>query len=346
MNRVIKYDFLRIFACLNIILLHVASSYLVCIPVESKDFTIMTVYDCLTRFAVPVFMMLSGAFLLKPTEKNILRDSWSRLFKMIVVFFVWSAFYAFQSYGINLVKGTATNEMLHDALERFQYGHYHMWFLFLIMEFYLFRPLLYYICKDIRIMKYFLVLWIALRFILPLLQLTPVLAWTMPFISRFELNMITGWMGYFILGYYLTQKEFPKKIRAILYALGCCGFFATILLTYFTSQSAGEYNGSYCSPSSLTVLPFATAVFLAFRYSKMECEKYAGMIGKLSGCTLTVYMVHPFFLEKLGMIGLSTISFTPILSIPVIWIIAAILSFGTAIVIEMILSKLKPQHRK
>ena len=70
MNRVIKYDILRVFASFAIVLLHVSASYWSVVDVNSKEFLVMTVYNSMTRFAVPVFFMLSGLFLVSRSEEH------------------------------------------------------------------------------------------------------------------------------------------------------------------------------------------------------------------------------------------------------------------------------------
>lgn len=74
-------DILRIFACLMVVLLHVAATYMnpfdsVCF--NMTDWQIASVFDSTTRWTVPVFVMISGAFMLR---KNIPID---RLFKIYI----------------------------------------------------------------------------------------------------------------------------------------------------------------------------------------------------------------------------------------------------------------------
>lgn len=72
MKRSIKYDLLRITACFAIVLLHVSNSYWYVVDVDSQEFAAMTVYNSFTRFGVPVFVMLSGLFVLD-SEKEFYR---------------------------------------------------------------------------------------------------------------------------------------------------------------------------------------------------------------------------------------------------------------------------------
>lgn len=86
MNRITKYDILRVIACFSIVLLHVSASYWSVVYVHSKEFLIMTIYNSLTRFAVPVFFMLSGLFLVSPQKENLAIGK--RILKLLVLFYV------------------------------------------------------------------------------------------------------------------------------------------------------------------------------------------------------------------------------------------------------------------
>ena len=102
MSRVVKYDILRVAACFSIVLLHVSASYWSVVDVQGRDFLVMTVYNSVTRFAVPVFFMLSGLFLVAPERKNVTVGK--RVLKLVLLFYVWSAFYAFQGIAVDTLR--------------------------------------------------------------------------------------------------------------------------------------------------------------------------------------------------------------------------------------------------
>ena len=61
MERIVKYDVLRVVASFSIVLLHVSASYWSVVDIYDGEFLVMTIYNSLTRFAVQVFFMLSCA---------------------------------------------------------------------------------------------------------------------------------------------------------------------------------------------------------------------------------------------------------------------------------------------
>lgn len=75
MVRMTKYDILRIVASFSIVLLHVSASYWSVVDVQSGEFAVMTIYNSVTRFAVPIFFMLSGLFLVSPDREHVAVDA-------------------------------------------------------------------------------------------------------------------------------------------------------------------------------------------------------------------------------------------------------------------------------
>lgn len=324
MKRVIKYDLLRILACFAVVLLHVSYGYWSVVDINSRDFTTMTVYNGITRFAVPVFFMLSGLFLLKP-DRELNTKKWGiKILKLMIGFFLWSLFYAFQSvlyHGFLQGWGSVTQEMWSNAVTRLIMGHDHMWFLLDLAGFYLLLPILRKICADIKVTGYFLLLWVIVRFLIttvfPYIGGDRVIALT----TSMHLYMLMGYIGYFVGGYYLDKIEIPKWGRCVIYATGVGSIVFTIAKTLQSSRATQTYDDRWVSPSNINVLLFSIAAFVFFKYrnvpQRIEVSK---LVPAMAGSTFFVYMIHPFCLEKLGLLGITVISYPVILSIPVMTI--------------------------
>ena len=65
-GRLAYADLLRCTAMLAVIVVHITGGALEASPVGTPDFMVLNVYDGLTHWCVPVFVMLSGMFLLDP----------------------------------------------------------------------------------------------------------------------------------------------------------------------------------------------------------------------------------------------------------------------------------------
>lgn len=134
MKREYNMDYLRILCSFLIVLLHFSSSYWSCVPVASYSFAVMSVYNSTSRVAVPIFIMLSGYFLLDKQYKFEWKSYIKRPIKLLLSLYVWAAFYAFQGLIVELIKtGNVTEERVEYSIQQFVFGHYHMWFCFLII---------------------------------------------------------------------------------------------------------------------------------------------------------------------------------------------------------------------
>lgn len=321
MRRVVKYDLLRIAACLGVVLAHVAHSYWSCVDVNGRDFAVMTVYDSIPRFAVPVFFMLSGLFLLDPEREFQVRKWAARVGRLAAGFFIWSLFYAFQSVLFNGFVhgwGSVSREMWSDAVTRLVTGHGHMWFLLDLLGFYLLLPVLRKICEDIRVLGYFLLLWAAVRFVVVTLLPNVCGGLVLVAVTNMHLYLLTGYIGYFLGGYFLHKVDIPKAGRYVLYVLGAAAFVFTIAATIISCRESQSYNDQWFLPSNMNVLFFAAGMFVCFKYGRvpkgLEDSKWVPAMAKSA---FFVYMIHPFFIEKLNLLGINVTSYPVALSIPV-----------------------------
>ncbi len=335
-DRVKKYDYLRSISCIAIILLHVSSSYWSSVSRDGSDFVIMTVYNALTRFSVPIFMMLSGAFMLDPERNVDIKDVWRRIGKLLISFYIWSAFFAFQGLALKLLTGKeVTRELWIDSGQRFLWGHYHMWFVFLILGFYVLLPIVRKICESKKVIEYFLLLWIVVSYLIPtiapVLRLEVVSAW----VSKLSMNMLVGYLGYFLLGYYIKNYGIAKKARVVLYIAALLGLIYSCVGTVLQSRINGIYDETLFGASSWNILVLSAAVFTMCATMK-ERESCPKVISNVARYSFVIYMVHPFFLEKLNLLGITTISFNCIVSIPVLTLLIFVCSYIVAAIIDKI----------
>lgn len=335
MARIVKYDVLRVVACFAIVLLHVSASYWSVVDVQSSEFLIMTIYNSLTRFAVPVFFMLSGLFLVSPKREDV--KVGKRVLKIVLLFYVWSAFYAFQGVAVDALVGEFTMEVFRGSIERFIFGHIHMWFLQMLAGFYILIPVARQICAKKESVQYFLTLWIVFRFVVP--YVTEAFGWTtlQARVDSLGLDILVGNFGYFLLGYYLNEIDIKKKAQWTIYTVGIAAVGVTIFLTVLSCVETGTYVEDWFSPSSPNILIMSVAIFTCFKYCKVfdECKRDY-VWGKLANYTFFVYMFHVFVIEKLNLIGITTVSFPAVVSIPALTIFTFVVSLLCAFVADRI----------
>ena len=340
MNREREYnmDYLRVVSCFLIVLLHFSGSYWMCVPIESSSFKIMSVYNSATRIGVSIFIMLSGYFLLDRTYTFDWKNYLKRPAKLLTGFYVWAFFYAFQGLIVEFIRtGTITDDRWEFTINEFIFGHYHMWYCFLICGYYFLYPIAKRIAEDREVLTLFIILWVLLAYVIPWgcdwLKL-PSLA---RYFNEFEMNPVKGYWGYFFLGYFIKQCKWTTRKKNTIYILGLVSWGLTIYLTISQSISKGEYVETWFSTSSPFILMMSAAVFLLFRSRKIKSGfKMNKAIVKISECTFFIYMFHVFLLEKMNLLGITTVSFHPLLSVPLLSVIA----FGISLLLALLADKI------
>ena len=69
-SRVFYYDYLRIVAIFAVVIIHVSSQNWYVTDVNTIAWSAFNFYDSIARWGVPIFLMISGALILKKDIKN------------------------------------------------------------------------------------------------------------------------------------------------------------------------------------------------------------------------------------------------------------------------------------
>lgn len=326
------FDYLRIIATFAVIVLHVAARNIGFFEINTMEWKIFVFYDSLVRFSVPIFIMISGALLLG-REYNIKEIYTKRIFRLITAFAFWSLLYSLVNPNI-----VGTKEILLETIK----GHSHMWFVPMIVGLYISIPVLSLISSNRDILKYSMLVLFVFSFILPtfnllihdfgtvnLIQITDALNKT---ISLTNIGKISGYFGYFLLGYFLNTEEFNKKIKNILYLLGFFGLFATQFFTVKVSILQNNLSTNYYANISLNVFLVSVMVFI---FAKSYLNEYDGKyLRDISQYTFGAFLIHALMISKLYEY-FDFSSLHPVVEVPVV----SILVFISSLIISYILNK-------
>lgn len=334
-SRTVYLDYLRIFATFSVVVLHVSAQNWGSTDVAGFNWQVFNAFDSIVRWGVPVFLMISGAlFLNRDISTKKLYSKY--IFRMSVSFVVWSVIYA-------LFNGGQTKDKLIAAIK----GHYHMWFILMIIGVYMCVPLIKPIVENNQKCKYYLILALIFAIVIPQVNTlindfgSDILINGMFLLNNnakvMQAYMVLGYVGYFVLGYYVNKIDLNKSGRRHIYILGLVGFATTIVLTLSVSLKAGEANENYYLPFTVNVLLEALAVFTWFKHRKYNHERINFFVQRLSKYSFGAYLVHALVLELLKQItGLNTLSFNPILSVCCISVLVFVLSFAISGVLNHI----------
>ena len=326
LNRTIYFDYLRVFAAFSVMILHISAQNWYSTDVNSFEWQTFNFFDSIVRWGVPIFVMISGALFLNgniPLKKIYTKY----VLRMVIAYIVWSFVYVCFSQG-NIISRIA------DMIK----GHYHMWFIFMIVGLYICLPFIQSLVKDDRTTKYFLLLAFIFAYLIPqIVTLTNDFAGELVIkgvtlinsdISNMDIHIVMGFTSYFVLGYLLNKIDLSKKQRTIIYLLGIIGFTLTIVLDLIVALKTQQYCQNYYDYFTINVLFESVAIFTWFKYKKYRIPKLHPIIIRLSKYSFGAYLVHALIIEQLNTrLGLNTLSFNAVLSVICIGLIVFICSF-------------------
>lgn len=293
-------DLLRCLATLAVVVLHCAGATLASELPSSTRFFVLNLLDGGVRWAVPMFIMLSGMFLLDPQKPMSTRKWLGHVRRIALTLLLWGGLYALwdaRSAHLGL-------EWLLEGLISLVAGrlHYHLWFLPMLLGLYLLIPPLRALIQggSRRTLWYITGLWFAVTVCLNTLYGFFPGGLGQSWLNMLNLYNLAGYGGYFLLGYLLKTCEIRPWAERSLYLLGLLGLAATCTGTRLLSQSAGVFQDRLYGYLTPNVCLTAAALFLL-------CRRLAPGRGKvwshLAPLTFGVYLLHPLILELAQALG-------------------------------------------
>ena len=341
-NRTYYFDYLRIAATLAVVVLHVAAKGLYLSEVGSFNWHVVNIYDSITRWCVPIFVMISGSLFLKREFK--IKDIIGKYaLRIVTAFCFWSMIYTVY-YAITADEDVTITKFIGMFIR----GEYHLWFCFMIVCLYLIVPFLKKFVDDPILVKYFLIL--CFLFAIVFNSVNPLLR-TISNISQDiysacvsalkDTNMlfVCGYVLYFVGGYYLSKIEIKKSIRLIIYILGLVGFAATAYFTATASIKADELVITHYNNFSWNVLLEALALFVFAKYNlnfAFKSERINNLVSGVSKCSFGAYLVHIVILYILMTKNINAFIFNPVLATPVVSIVIFLIALCISAVIHKI----------
>ena len=288
-KRVIYFDILNILACLSVVFLHmngIVHSY-----TEARAWKTALIFEVICFWAVPVFVMLSGATLFKYRERYNTKEFFKKRFiKVLIPWIIWSLItFIINTRSINIIK--FIEYFLYCKIENIY------WFFPLILYLYCLIPIFSVLAEkqEYRGMLKAIVIFIFIfaGVINPICIIFNV---GLPTIFVYCLSH-SSYIMFLILGYLLSTSDLSKKDRIIIYVLGILSAVIRYWYTYFYSTKEGVLNRDlfdYCSAVSVLL---AVAVFVLIKninwdsiLKKLHISN--NVIAQISSYSFGVYLIH------------------------------------------------------
>lgn len=343
-GRPVYVDLIRTVAMVGVILLHAAGRFTITSQeisqlgqLELARWGVVDFYQSLAvPLGVPLFLMLTGALLLQPYKTEPLsvffKKRWARIglpsLFWGVAYFAWD----FLVQNIPFTAGVIIQGVLNGPYTQ-------MWYLYVLVGLYLLTPMLRIFIANANqtLVKYFVLLWITGVAVLPVFSL----------FSHFELNVnvfvITGYVGFFVLGTYLSTLEVSRSKLSIFFILGV---ILTAVGTYVLAATVGGtemyFFQQYFSPTVILASVMMFLLLLTVKPPSLQQEKSPSKIHKLikviSENTFGIFFVHVMVIETIqrGYLGfaINRNILDPMIEVPLLAAIVFFVSLGIILLLR------------
>ncbi len=300
----IELDYLRLLACYLVIV-----SHLDCMVVFELDYAQWDMANIIyaTRNAcVPIFFVLTGILVLR--YPNDLRKSIKKALRLLASWAITAAFFSC----LKMYQGDTGISVYRVIVDSIANPNAHLWFLPVMIGIYLLIPVISQICKEEKIIKYYLILWAGV-FILKdtMVSMATFTGKIFHFnyevliklFETFSISDVYSYTGYVVLGYYLYYI-FEKKIHISVLISGL--LLSIIIPCWLNCKSVamlGERLINVWQYTSVWAVVETCCITLIFKdyVSKWKCknETVRRMIRYASASTFFVYLIHPAFTGRL-----------------------------------------------
>ena len=253
-------------------------------------------YYALSRIAVPLFFLVSG-FLLLSKQEPIGDFFKKRAWKIFFPFIIWSLIYmalagvfSESMPWLELLQRTVMSVIRSPRAD-------HLWFLYALMGLYLATPVLRLFvanAKDSDLL-YFIAVWIIA------VPVTDFFADYTRLRVGIEWKMFTGYIGYFVLGYYLGRREYTR-LQLGLIAAACIFSLGFTWAGIHVAKHTDPYVDYFETYLSLNVIVMAATGFVLLSRVPVS-DAWQRFIAPQSRASFGIYLIHILVLGRMMVVS-------------------------------------------
>lgn len=280
-QRDVSLDIIRILACLMVIAMHAP------MPSDNAIGIFNVALSYYTAPCIGLFFMVSGALLL-PIKSNGIDFLKKRFSKIVIPTLFWSLFYIACKYFDNGMEyGNLVRSIL--SIPFSAQGHGVMWFMYTLAGLYLIAPIIsaWLERASKRELEIYILLWL-LSTCYPIISLVL----TTQSDNTNILYYLSGFVGYFILGYYLTK--YPDTISNMILIPSTLIAMVAPIVCKILGWEVNFYEMFWYL--SIFVVAMTIAIFkLITKYSD-QCA-VGNIVTNISNLSFGIYLTHIFIMR-------------------------------------------------
>lgn len=352
MKRIVFLDFVRVFACFLVMLVHAAENFYGApgstdmagpqsLLLNESDRLWVSVYDGFSRMSVPLFMIVS-AFLLAPMKEgqSAVEFYRRRAMRILPPFLLFMVLYSTLPLLWGQIDSETSAHDLSRLLLNFPTLAGHLWFMYPLIGLYLFIPMISPWLARVSAKEERIFIWLfAISTCMPYLNRWFGELWGQCFWNGYHLLWyFSGYLGYLVLAHYIrVHLDWSTGKRlAVGSALTAAGATWTILSFYVQAVPGVlhetpvlEIGWSFCTINCLMLTAGAFLLFTCIHKARTP-----RVILQLSDLSYGMYLMHIFWLGMWTSVLKGTAELPSVAAIPAIAVCAFLSCWLSCLVIS------------
>ena len=354
MKRIVFLDYVRVFACFLVMLVHAAENFYGApgstdmagpqsFLANEADRLWVSVYDGFSRMSVPLFMIVS-AFLLVPMKEGQTAAQFyrRRAVRILPAFFIFMIIYSTVPMLWGQIDLETSKTDLSRILLNFPTLAGHLWFMYPLISLYLFIPMISpWLAKASAKEERFFIGLFLLSTCMPYLHRWCGELWGECFWNEFHmLWYFSGYLGYLVLAHYIrVHLDWSRGKRMAIGAASMTVGAVLTILSFYVQAVPGmlhetpvlEIGWSFCTINCVLLTAGAFLMFTCIRRSEAP-----RVITELSNLSYGMYLMHIFWLGLWVTVFKVSLGLPTAAAIPAIAACTFISCFATAKILTYI----------
>ncbi|MBP1664160.1 MAG: acyltransferase 3 [Bacteroidetes bacterium] len=339
-NNIEWLDSLRALAIIGVLFIHISS------PVVKMSFGgnmlywwIGNIVNSTIRFAVPVFLMISGVTMLNREyklgefyKKRITRVLIPLLFWMVVYWiFRWFTLSpSIQPHDFRSIISWGVNLFLTEGISK------HFWYVYMILFIYLAVPFLGMFVRKLSSwsLLFLLAAWVLLCGVSSDFSLN-MYGWSGDYLSKFFGYFL--YSGYLVLGYYIGKYTIVSRnirLTALLVFIGTIA--VSTFFAFYASTKAGRLDTTVYGYLNLNTIIQSGAIFLSLKNTNIRNSIVLRMQKTVSDYSFGIYLVHILVIGIFFQNGIFWTMAHPLVSLPVLVVLTLLTSMSVIFILRKI----------
>lgn len=336
MKRIVFLDYIRVFACFLVMLVHASENFYGAVGASDMagpqsflaneaDRLWVSIYDGFSRMSVPLFMIVS-AFLLVPMKAE--ETSWQfyqkRAKRILPPLLIFMVLYSTLPLLWGQIDADTSANDLSRILLNFPTLAGHLWFMYPLIGIYLIIPIISpWLRKATAREELFFIVLFLLSTCIPFLNRWCGEVWGQCFWNEYHmLWYFSGYLGYLVLAHYIkVHLTWGRKTRLIVGAISMIVGAVITIGSFYVQAVPGQIHNTpeieigwaFCT---INCVLLTAGAFLMF--TCIKTDKAPRLITDLSKLSYGMYLMHILWLGLWVSLFKDTLMLPTVASIPCI----------------------------